>query len=332
MRENVRMPAVHPAAYLTADIGATSMRAAVVATDGRLLARRQVPTEAARGIEDATGRLATLLAAVRWEGGVPVVATGISTAGPVDPSDGTYRHPPNLPGWHGHSMAADLSIALGTPVYVGHDATLAALAETRYGAARGARDLVYLTVSTGIGAGIIAGGRMVTGASGGAGEAGHLIVAPDVRSWCGAGCPGCLEGVASGAALAGEARQRIAEGARTALGPDADAVEVFRAAEQGDALAGELVEACIQHLAAGIAGLLAVFDPEALILGGGVMDGLAGRWDDLLATVQRHALPRYAESGVPVQRTVLGDDASLLGAAALAAQSSQGDATGTLDP
>lgn len=310
-------------AVLAADIGATSMRAAVVDASGRLLARRQVPTDAARGIEDATARLATLMAAVRWEARVPVVAAGISTAGPVDPSDGTYRHPPNLPGWDGHSMQTGLADALGVPVRVGHDATLAALAETRHGAHRGARDLIYLTVSTGIGAGIVAGGRMVTGATGGAGEAGHLIVAPGVRSWCGAGCPGCLEGVASGSAIAAEVRARLAEGAASALTPDADAAAVFSAAQAGDPLAREVIEAVQGHLAAGIAGLLAVFDPEAVVLGGGVVTGLAAHWDDLVRAVQARALPRYA-SGVPLSLTTLGDDASLLGAAALALGSTHG--------
>ncbi|GMU39215.1 MAG: hypothetical protein AMXMBFR23_00810 [Chloroflexota bacterium] len=317
------MAVLAPPAVLAADIGATSMRAAVVDAGGRLLARRQVPTEAARGIEDATARLATLLAAVRWEARVPVVAAGISTAGPVDPSDGTYRHPPNLPGWDGQSMQSGLADALGVPVRVGHDATLAALAETRHGQHRGSRHLIYLTVSTGIGAGIVAGGQMVTGASGGAGEAGHLIVAPGARSWCGAGCPGCLEGVASGSAIAAEVRARLAEGAPSVLAPDADAAAVFAAAEAGDALAGEVVEATLSHLGAGIAGLLAVFDPEAVVLGGGVAAGLERRWDDLVRAVQARALPRYA-SGVPLSLTRLGDDASLLGAAALALGSTHG--------
>jgi glucokinase len=317
---------IDPPAVLAADIGATSMRAAVVVpTTGRLLARRQIPTEASRGLDDAASRLATLLAAVQWEANVPVAAVGVATAGPVDPSDGTYRHPPNLPGWHDRSIVPALAAALDLPVAVGHDATLAALAETRFGDARGARDLVYLTVSTGIGAGIIAGGRMVTGASGGAGEAGHLIVAPTARSWCGAGCPGCLEGVASGAAIAAEARDRVAEGAATVLTAETTATEVFAAAEAGDAVAGEIIEAASGHLGAGIAGLLAVFDPEALVLGGGVAAGLGRRWPDLLAHVQSRALPRYAERGVPVTLTSLGDDASLLGAAVLAAALADAD-------
>src|SRR5690606_13895542 len=110
--------------------------------------------------------------------------------------------------WHGRTMRPALAERLGLTVEVGHDATLAALAEARYGAHRGTRDLIYLTVSTGIGAGIVAGGRAVTGSHGGAGEVGHLIVNPGGRR-CGAGCPGCLEGEASGSAIAAMAQERL---------------------------------------------------------------------------------------------------------------------------
>ncbi|MBM3140790.1 MAG: ROK family protein, partial [Chloroflexi bacterium] len=182
---------------LAADIGGTSMRAAVVDAGGQIHARRRAPTEPARGLDDAASRLAGLLAAVRDEARGPApLAVGVSSAGPLDPSSGEYAQPPNLPGWHGRSMRAALEGALALPVVFGHDATLGALAETRFGAGVGLRDLLYVTVSTGIGGGIVANGAPVTGAHGGAGEVGHLIVAPGGRV-CGAGCAGCLEGVAS---------------------------------------------------------------------------------------------------------------------------------------
>lgn len=301
---------------LAADIGATSMRAAAIDAGGRILLRRQIATEASRGFEDATARLARLLREVASEADAAPLAAGVSTAGPVDPSTGEYRHPPNLAGWHGHTMRPALQDALGVPVAVGHDATVAAIAETRFGHRRGARDLVYLTVSTGIGAGIVSGGRPVTGRSGGAGEAGHLIVNPGGPA-CAAGCPGCLEGASSGAAIAAEVARRLDAGAATSLGRGATAEDVFRAAEAGDRVADEIVVEAMKHLASGIAGLLAVLDPDAVIVGGGVARGLATRWDALLKAVRERALPRYAEE-VPVEQTTLGDDASLLGAAAIA--------------
>jgi len=301
---------------LAADIGATSMRAAVVLADGAILAREQVRTDATRGLEDATQRLGTLLAQLTRDTAAQPVALGTSTAGPVDPATGEYRHPPNLPGWHGHSMRPSLAKLLGLPVVVGHDATLAAIAETRFGNHRGATDLVYLTVSTGIGAGIVAGGRPITGHTGGAGEAGHLIVNPGGPP-CAAGCPGCLEGASSGAAIAAEVERQLRASTPTTLRPGATAADVFAMADAGDELAEHIVSTAMGHLASGIAGLLAVFDPQVLILGGGVSQGLEPRWPTLLEAIRQRALPRYA-AAVPVELTTLGDDASLLGAAAIA--------------
>jgi len=295
---------------LAADVGATWMRAAVVDLGaGIIVERRQTPTRPDEGIEEATERLADLLDAVRTSVGSPVLVLGVATAGPIDPRSGEYRHPPNLPGWHGHSMKQQLAAGLGVPVSIGHDAMLAAYGETQFGAHRGAHHLVYLTVSSGIGAGIIAGGRPVTGVSGGAGEAGHLIVNPGGRS-CAAGCAGRLEGQASGLAIAEIARER--------LGREVTAAEVFALAEAGDGAAGEIVEAVLRHLGAGIASLLALLDPQVLILGGGVSQSLVTRWDDLIAEVQRQGLPRYAHH-VPIELTTLDDDAGLLGAAEWAA-------------
>ncbi|MCK9485208.1 MAG: ROK family protein [Dehalococcoidia bacterium] len=305
------------------DIGATTTRVALVHVAGpaaEVRARERFPTEAARGFEDFAGRLDALVRSVA--AGASPVAVGVCTAGPVDPATGEYRFPPNLPGWHGRSLRPGLEASLGLPVAVGHDATVAALAETRFGHRRGARDLVYLTVSTGIGAGIVSGGRAVTGHAGGAGEAGHLIVNPGGAA-CGAGCPGCLEGAASGAALAAEAARRIEAGDRTALVRGARAEDVVRAAEQGDPLADAIMREAIGHLGAGIASLLALLDPEAVIVGGGVARGLEPRWAEVLEAVEARALPRY-RGGAPVEPTTLGDDASLLGAAVIALEAARG--------
>ena len=218
------------------------MRAAVIDANGHILSRARIATEPERGLIDATKRLATLLRDVAAAVGQrPIEAVGIATAGPVDPVTGTYRHPPNLSGWHGLSMVPGLSKALGLPVVVGHDATVAALAETRFGARRGADDLIYLTLSTGIGAGIVSGGRSITGSTGGAGEAGHVIVRPGGPS-CGAGCRGCLEGVASGSAMARAAQEGLAAGRASSLVPGTDAAGVFAAAAAGDALATEIID------------------------------------------------------------------------------------------
>jgi glucokinase len=308
---------------LAADIGGTSMRAAVVSEGGEVVARRRAPTLPERGIADAAERLAMLLAEALREADVSVVGLGVSTAGPLDPATGTYRHPPNLEGWHGGTMWPVLEQLLAVPVIFGHDATLAAVAETRFGAGRGLRDLLYITVSTGIGGGIVANGAPVTGAQGGAGEVGHVIVAPGGRA-CGAGCAGCLEGVAAGPAIADDARQRLtAVGAESTLravagGGDAlTAADVFAAAAAGDALARDVIGLAIGRLGTGLAGLLATLDPALVVLGGGVGMALAAYAEELQAAVRAVALPRYA-GGAPIAFTTLGDDVSLLGAAVVA--------------
>ena len=308
---------------LAIDIGGTGMRVAVVDRGGWSLARARTSTRPHRGLIDATERLEALMREVMFEAGeVAIAAIGVSTAGPVDPATGTYRHPPNLRGWHGLSMVPLLAASFGLPVVVGHDATLAALAETRFGARRGARDLVYLTLSTGIGAGIVSGGRPVTGSTGGAGEAGHLIVRPGGPA-CGAGCRGCLEGVASGAAIAKAAHEALLARRATALPEGADAAAVFAAAQAGDAVASEIVEGAVEGVATGLAGLLALLDPGAIVVGGGLVAGLDPWWDGLLDRAREIALPRYAD-GVPVERTTLGDDASLLGASLIAFEAVDG--------
>lgn len=291
---------------LAADIGATYMRAALVDLDsGELLARARVPTRPYEGLEAAAQRLGDLLEHIVEHAGAPPTALGISTAGPLDPRTGTYQHPTNLPGWHGRSMRDALSVRLRVPVEVGHDATLAALAETRFGAHRGTRDLVYLTVSTGIGAGIVAQGRAVTGAHGGAGEAGHMIVRPGGHP-CGGGCEGCLEGEASGSALAAIASERFGRSMTTR--------ELFALAEE-DPVAEAIVRDALRYLGAGIASLLAVLDPEVVVLGGGVARGLSKHWwGELMGEASRFALRRYGGQP-PVTLTALDDDACILGAA-----------------
>lgn len=306
---------------LAADIGGTSMRAALVDAEGTVHARQSTSTEPERGIEDAAERLGALLLAVAAAAPGEPLGAGVATAGPIDPASGRYEHPPNLPGWHGRSMRRALEAMTGVEVTVAHDATAAAQAERRFGAGRDLDDLVYITVSTGIGAGIIANGQPVTGASGGAGEFGHLIVRPGGPA-CGAGCAGCLEGTASGSALAGLASQRIAAGTASALSETPTAAEVFAAAEAGDNLARELIDDAIEALGAGIASLLNLLDPALVTLGGGVMHGFDARWDDLVAAVRARALPRY-EAQLPLARTELGDEIGLLGAAVVALEASE---------
>ncbi len=322
------MPRLDPSSNFTAtaDIGGTQIRAALISRDGEILAQKSMPTEPARGIEDAAMRLAACIEeVVGSETGV--VGMAVSTAGPIDPSTGTYDHPPNLVGWHGKTMKPILERELEIPVAIGHDATLAALAETEFGPFKGANSLVYVTISTGIGGGIIANGEMVTGSTGQAGEVGHITVRSDSEALaCNVGCHGCFEGNASGpnigrmARIAVEANPDRASRLLDLVGgklKNIDARCVFEAAENGDPLAEEVVEQVIENVARGLASLLSVFDPDGLVIGGGVVHSLSRRWDELIDAVRLYGLPRYETRGVPLTITELGDDVSLLGASVL---------------
>ncbi|MCH7982647.1 MAG: ROK family protein [Chloroflexi bacterium] len=308
---------------LAADIGGSNMRAALVDSQGRIIGRGAIDTLPESGIDNARMRLARLLESARATApdGAEVVGVGVSTAGPIRPATGTYNHPPNLTGWHGKTMKPSLAESLGIPVWIGHDATLAALAETRFGDHIGAENLIYVTISTGVGGGIIANGEMVTGATGGAGEVGHITVRPGAYS-CNVGCDGCFEGNASGPAIARAARDRFQNDGPLAVLAGGDPMNitsqmVFDAADEGDTVAQEVVDITIENIGIGLGGLMNTFDPEALVIGGGVVQGLQRHWERLNASVVEHALPRY-ENGVPLTATRLGDDVSLLGAAQLA--------------
>lgn len=308
---------------LAADIGGTNIRAALVDTEGRMTGRGSIDTFPERGIEDASERLARLLKAARatTPTGAEIIGVGVSTAGPIRPANGTYNHPPNLPGWHDKSMKSSLSEAMELPVWVGHDATLAALAETRFGDHIGAENLIYVTISTGVGGGIIANSEMVTGAAGGAGEVGHLAVRTGAYK-CNVGCDGCFEGNASGPAIAKIARDRwTGEGslANLAKGDSKNITSrmVFDAADDGDPVAQGVVDLTIQNVSIGLGMLINVFNPEALVIGGGVVQGLQRHWEKLKATVIEKSLPGYGPA-TPLTATRLGDDVSLLGAAQLA--------------
>lgn len=301
------------------------MRAAIVSRDGRVSHRSVISTRPETGIEDGAARLAALIKKVLSEAGSPEVAgAGVATAGPLNPATGIYNHPPNLQAWHGRTMKPLLERDLALPVWIGHDATLAAFAETQTGPHRGAKNLVYVTISTGVGGGIIANGEMVTGLTGGAGEVGHIAVRPGALK-CNVGCDGCFEGNTCGPAIARMAAARLPSSRETFLmdmsGGDPSKITsrmVMEAAAAGDRLSAGVIDDVIENIGIGLGSLLNALEPEALVIGGGVVEGLKAHIGKIQEATLRHALPRYKDrGGVPVHVTSHGDDASLKGAAFL---------------
>ena len=306
---------------LAVDIGGTKLAAGVVDADGRMLERGEVPTLAYEGLGPVLKRIVGLgrellaRAAAQKE---PVQRIGIGCAGPLDLKAGKVFDPPNLPGWSEVSLVKHIESALGLPAVLENDANAAALGEFRYGAGRGVRSLVYFTVSTGIGGGIILDGKVWHGLKDAAGEAGHMTVCPD-GPVCGCGNRGCLEAMASGTSIARRAREAVAAGRPTRLRevPVVTSADVVRLAQEGDAVAREVWEAAVKYLGIGVASVITLLAPERIVLGGGVTRAGDFLFEPLRVEVRRRVKLMPVDS-VLVLPAALGPDVGILGAAAVA--------------
>ncbi len=247
-------------------------------------------------------------------------------AGPLDLGRGVVTTPPNLPGWRDVPLRDMLRRAFGLPVLLENDANAQGYGEYRFGAGKGARHLLFVTVSTGIGGGIVLDGRIYHGASGAAGEVGHLPLDP-AGPPCGAGHPGDLEAMASGLAIAREAETALQQGRCPVLarlageGREVTAETVTEAALLGDAGAIGIIQRAGRYLGMGLAGLVNVLNPDTVVLGG----GLTNIGDLYLAPAReelaRRAFPQ-ALADVRVAIGSLGEQAGALGAVALMAEQS----------
>lgn len=309
------------------DVGGTNLRYALVRetlTGVEIVRREAVHTGDAEGREAVLGRMVEATrAAAGWADATPL-GVGLAMAGPTDPDSGVMYRPPNLMAFDGFSPAAALVRAVGMKTVSANDATLAALAEHRYGPHGGPRHLVYLTLSTGVGGGQVVDGDLYTGARGFAGEWGHMTLNPDGPP-CNCGNRGDLESYASGPGVARIACRLLEEdGRESALrGMPLDslnAAAVDRAARDGDALALAVWEEAGRYLGILLAGILNAADPDLIVIGGGVSNAL----DLMMPAVERETAWRAMEQHqgrLPVARAALGDDSGLLGAAALAFRS-----------
>ncbi|MFE5586004.1 ROK family protein [Kitasatospora sp. NPDC056531] len=304
--------------FAAVDIGGTKIAGALVDSDGRLRHRLQLPTPAR---EPGPAVLAVVHKVLDQLAGTAdwaaVTAVGIGSAGPVDLADGTVS-PVNIPGWRAFPLVAEVSAhpavaARRLPVRLAGDGVAMAAAEHWQGAARGAANALCLVVSTGVGAGLVLDGAVRPGPSGNAGHLGHISVDLDGEP-CPCGSRGCLEGLASGTAIA---RRALADGWRGLPGTDdRTARAVAASAAAGDPIALAAFDRAAQALAAGIAATAALVDLDRVVVGGGV----ATAGEVLFTPLARH-LDRYAAlsyiRGLDVRRAELGTDAGLIGAAAL---------------
>ena len=317
---------------LALDLGASRIRVAAVGTDGRLLVRDDGRTPGAEGppavlqacIKSLRGIVARLDPATR----AGLSGVGISAPGPVDPRAGTLVEPPNIgPGFVDVPFAAPIGEALGLPARLERDTNVAALAEQAYGVARGARDFLYITVSTGIGGAIVAGGELYGGADGVAGEVGHVPIEDD-DAVCLCGTPGHLEAVSSGSGIARRAATAIAAGRAPGLAALAErlapvkleARHVAEAEETGDPDAAEIMERARDAFAEVLVGLVNVFNPELIVIGGGLAMGQGDRWLEPARRAVAEKAFRIPRERVRIVPAALGDDVGLVGAQPLLAR------------
>jgi glucokinase len=301
------------------DIGGTELRVALVDEGGGVGEVVRAPTGADSDPQAAVSLMARIAADVA-SGAAGVAGIGVCAPGPLDAVTGRLLSPPTLPLWHGLPLRDLLSQKTGLGVVLDNDAHCAARAEWRFGAGRGCTDFIYLTVSTGIGGGIVSDGRLLRGVGGLAGHVGHMTVAAGGEV-CACGNRGCWEAVASGTALGREAQKAVDSGAAPSLARLAGtaritARHVADAARQGDAAALSLLAAEAHWLGVGLSSLVHIFAPERVVVGGGLSACLDLMLPGLTATIAAHALPGFRS--VEIRQAELGPLAGLVGAAALA--------------
>jgi len=305
------------------DLGGSKINTILADPRGDIKARDLRDTCADEGPEAVIKRIIESIK--RVVSGADIGGIGIGAAGVCQASTGVITFSPNLPGWHNIPLKDIVQREFGVPTYMENDATVAALGEHCFGAGVGIENLIYVTVGTGIGGGIIIGGQLYCGASGTAGEIGHMTIHVD-GPCCNCGNIGCWETFASGTALAREAVKRIEAGAQTTILSFADGhlekvdgETVFLAAQQGDCLAMELISVTGYYLGVGLVNLVNIFNPQLILIGGGLSQMGSLLLDPALKVVGERAFRLPAEA-VRIELASLGADAGALGAVALVLQ------------
>ena len=312
--------------FVGISIGATGMSVGV--TDGRLavLAMHTRPCDIRQGPEAVLAVALDVVHKVLDQAGVDQpMGAGVGVPGPVDFHRGVSVSPPIMPGWDGYPVRDALSLELGCPVVLDNDVNVLAVGEQHAGVARNARDFLYVKIGTGIGCGIVIDGELYRGVNGCAGDIGHIRV-EDHGPTCACGNTGCLEAFAGGAALARDATAAARTGRSAVLaamledGGELTAAAVGRAVEQGDPQAVQLIRDSGRRVGQVLAGLVSFFNPDLIVIGGGV----TGLGHPLLAEIRavtyRRSLP-LATGSLPIVLSELGDEGGVIGAARLVSDS-----------
>ena len=307
------------------DIGGTKLATVVADKDGNILQKVRKPTESEKGPRHAVRLLLAMvdeaidLAELRRE---DISGIGVSCGGPLDTKTGIIYSPPNLPGWDALPLKELIESEFHIPTVVENDANASALAEARFGGGRGYDYVLYMTMSTGIGGGIVANGQIYHGANDSAGEVGHQILVPD-GPLCGCGQHGCLEALCSGPSIARRAQEAIADQPHTKIITLAKgeissvrSEHVLQAARDGDALGMALVEETAYYMGWGIANLVNILNPQIVLLGTIAVAAGDLLLDPIRRTVTEMAMQRPLEA-VKIMPAELGDSIGDLAAISL---------------
>lgn len=307
--------------YLAVDIGGTQIRVA------RYLHNSTTPQQVERTPTKSTKDtpLSRLIKAIHsiWPQNGEVIAIGLAAPGPVNPYKGIIIEAPNIPGWDDMPLQQHIEEAFHVPVALGNDANLAALGEWKFGAGKGHHHIIYMTVSTGIGGGVIMNDQLVLGCRGLAAELGHVVVLPNGPP-CGCGGHGHLEALASGPSLARWVSEQIKAGARSILPGDCtlSGKDVALAAQRGDSLANAALRRAGQFLGWALADYLHIFNPSIIIIGGGVSQSGDLLFGPLKTAIHERVINKQYTQDLSIIPAALGDDVGLMGALALAMETS----------
>lgn len=301
------------------DLGGTKVATALIERSGRVVRRTRFETSGLRTSEEVIDCLVRSVQEVRGE--LPVSGIGVASPGAVDTRRGIIKNGTNLPGWVDIPLRDALSDRLGTAVTVVNDANAAAWGEYYAGAGKGSQTMVYVTLSTGIGAGLVLDGRLFLGSTNFAGELGHTVVNPD-GPVCSCGRPGCWEAYASGTSIArigmeaAAGRDSLMADLALREGVPFGARHVFEAARLSDAAACETIELVIRYMALGLMNIVHTFNPDCIVIGGGVSKAGGELFLPLTAKTREEVMEPYRDT-YRILPATLGDDAGVVGAAAL---------------
>ncbi|GAA0078934.1 ROK family protein [Clostridium sp. CTA-5] len=308
------------------DLGGTKISTALSKLNGEVISQTTVPTNANEGEIPVLNRIIESVDKVIKDGGATyqdVKAIGIGSPGPLDAEKGIIIYTPNLP-FKNFNLVEPLKNKFGVPVFLDNDANVATIGEYMFGAGKGAKNVLFFTVSTGVGGGAILDGKIYRGHTSNALEIGHMTVAPDGPR-CNCGNIGCVEATSSGTAIGKRGQEAVSTKVETSLRKydHITSYEVFVEAAAGDEVAKDIIDNALNYLGIAVANAVSIFDPEIIIIGGGVSKAGEVVFDTVRKVVNKRCFKSMAES-VKIVPAGLGTDAGVIGAVALALLETEG--------